>query len=40
MERSYNDDNRDIQAVELFVQCAMLNRMIQIDKPKSYKIEI
>ncbi|NES64069.1 MAG: IS5 family transposase, partial [Okeania sp. SIO2D1] len=30
----------DNQAVELFIQCAILNRMIQTGKPKSYKIEI
>ena len=30
----------DAQAVELFIQCAMLNRMIQIGKPKSYKVEV
>ncbi|WP_202220079.1 hypothetical protein [Okeania sp. KiyG1] len=30
----------DNQAVELFIQCAMLNRMIQTAKPKSYKVEI
>ena len=28
----------DNQAVELFLQCAALNRMIQICKPKSYII--
>jgi hypothetical protein len=28
------------QAVELFLQCAALNRMIQMAKPDSYKIEI
>ena len=30
----------DAQAVELFIQCAMLNRMIQTGKPKSYKVEV
>lgn len=30
----------DNQAVELFIQCAILNHMIQTGKPKSYKIEI
>jgi len=29
----------DNQAVELFIQCAMLNRMIQIAKPSSYRVE-
>ncbi|NER05615.1 MAG: IS5/IS1182 family transposase, partial [Okeania sp. SIO3C4] len=29
----------DNQAVELFVQCAILNRMIQNGKPESYKVE-
>jgi hypothetical protein len=29
----------DNQAVELFLQCAALNRMIQLGKPDSYKIE-
>ncbi len=29
----------DNQAVELFVKCAALNRMIQIAKPDSYKVE-
>ena len=29
----------DNQAVELFIQCAALNRMIQIAKPDSYSIE-
>jgi hypothetical protein len=28
------------QAVELFLQCAALNRMIQTAKPDSYKVEI
>ena len=28
----------DNQAVELFIQCAILNRMIQIAKPHSYKV--
>jgi IS5 family transposase len=28
------------QAVELFLQCAALNRMIQLCKPDSYKVEI
>jgi len=27
------------QAVELFVQCALLNRMIQDCKPESYKVQ-
>ncbi len=27
------------QAVELFIQCAMLNRMIQTGKPESYKVQ-
>ncbi|MBD6621269.1 IS5 family transposase [Komarekiella sp. 'clone 1'] len=27
------------QAVELFLQCAALNRMIQLGKPDSYKVE-
>lgn len=30
----------DNQAVELFIQCAMLNRMIQIGKPQSYKVKV
>ncbi len=30
----------DAQAVELFIQCTMLNLMIQKGKPKSYKVEI
>ncbi|ABG53953.1 transposase [Trichodesmium erythraeum IMS101] len=30
----------DNQAVELFIQCAMLKGMIQISKPQSYKVEI
>lgn len=29
----------DNQAVELFLQCAVLNRMIQLCKPDSYKVE-
>jgi transposase len=29
----------DNQAVELFIKCAALNRMIQIAKPDSYKLE-
>jgi hypothetical protein len=29
----------DNQAVELFSQCAALNRMIQLGKPESYKVE-
>jgi hypothetical protein len=29
----------DNQAVELFLQCAALNRMIQLRKPDTYKIE-
>lgn len=29
----------DAQAVELFLQCAALNRMIQLGKPDSYKVE-
>lgn len=29
----------DTQAVELFLQCAALNRMIQLGKPESYKVE-
>jgi IS5 family transposase len=29
----------DNQAVELFLQCAALNRMIQLGKPESYKVE-
>lgn len=29
----------DNQAVELFIKCAALNRMIQIAKPDSYKVE-
>ncbi|OUL25397.1 hypothetical protein BV372_28135 [Nostoc sp. T09] len=29
----------DSQAVELFLQCAALNRMIQLGKPDSYKVE-
>lgn len=29
----------DNQAVELFVKCAALNRMIQLAKPESYKVE-
>jgi hypothetical protein len=27
------------QAVELFIKCAALNRMIQIAKPDSYQVE-
>ncbi|MBU6229791.1 MAG: transposase [Cyanobacteria bacterium REEB459] len=34
--RSRNFDN---QAVELFLQCAALNRMIQLAKPDSYPVE-
>lgn len=30
----------DNQAVELFLKCAALNRMIQLGKPNSYKVEI
>ncbi|MGA0199112.1 MAG: IS5 family transposase [Prochlorotrichaceae cyanobacterium] len=30
----------DNQAVELFIKCAALNRMIQIAKPDSYKVEV
>ena len=30
----------DNQAVELFLKCAALNRMIQLGKPDSYKVEI
>ncbi|MBF2077909.1 MAG: IS5/IS1182 family transposase, partial [Synechococcales cyanobacterium T60_A2020_003] len=29
----------DNQAVELFIKCIALNRMIQIAKPDSYKVE-
>lgn len=29
----------DNQAVELFLKCAALNRMIQLGKPDSYKVE-
>jgi hypothetical protein len=29
----------DNQAIELFLQCAALNRMIQLGKPDSYKVE-
>ncbi|MGI0495569.1 IS5/IS1182 family transposase, partial [Alkalinema pantanalense CENA528] len=29
----------DNQAVELFIKCAALNRMIAIAKPDSYKVE-
>jgi hypothetical protein len=29
----------DNQAVELFIKCAALNRMIQIAKPDSYQVE-
>ena len=29
----------DAQAIELFLQCAALNRMIQLGKPDSYKVE-
>ncbi|WP_404800277.1 transposase [Amazonocrinis nigriterrae] len=29
----------DNQAVKLFLQCAALNRMIQLGKPDSYKVE-
>lgn len=29
----------DNQAVELFLQCAALNRMIQLAKPDSYPVE-
>ena len=35
--RSRNFDN---QAVELFLQCAILNRMIQVAKPDSYLVEV
>ncbi len=28
-----------VQAVESFIKCAVLNRMIQIAKPDSYKVE-
>jgi hypothetical protein len=28
----------DAQAIELFLQCAALNRMIQLGKPDSYKV--
>jgi hypothetical protein len=31
--------NFDNQAVELFIKCAALNRMIQLAKPDSYKVE-
>jgi hypothetical protein len=34
--RSRSFDN---QAVELFLQCAALNRMIQVAKPDSYPVE-
>ncbi len=34
--RSRDFDN---QAVELFIKCAALNRMIQIAKPDNYRIE-
>jgi hypothetical protein len=27
------------QAVELFLQCAALNRMIRLGKPESFKVE-
>ncbi len=30
----------DNQAVELFIKCAALNRMIQIAKPNSYEVEV
>ena len=30
--------NFDNQAVELFIKCAVLNRMIQIAKPDSYEV--
>ena len=30
----------DNQAVELFIQCAILNRMIQNGKPESYQVHI
>ena len=30
----------DNQAVELFLQCVALNRMIQHGRPESYKVEI
>ncbi len=30
----------DNQAVELFIQCAILNRMIQNGKPESYQLDI
>ncbi|HEY9696824.1 MAG TPA: IS5/IS1182 family transposase, partial [Trichocoleus sp.] len=30
--------NFDNQAVELFIKCAALNRMIQICKPDSYEV--
>ncbi|ABG53839.1 transposase [Trichodesmium erythraeum IMS101] len=30
----------DAQAVELFIQYAMVNLMIQIGKPKTYKVKI
>ena len=29
----------DNHAVELFIKCAALNRMIQIAKPDSYRVE-
>jgi hypothetical protein len=32
--------NFDNQAAELFIKCAALNRMIQIAKPDSYKVEV
>ncbi len=31
--------NFDNQAVELFIKCAALNRMIQIAKPDSYEVD-
>ena len=30
----------DNQAVELFIKCAALNRMIQMAKPDSFKVEV
>jgi hypothetical protein len=36
---SYDDAMHDNQAVELFLQCAALNRMIQLGKPDTYKVE-
>ena len=38
--RSLRQHNFDAQAVELFIRCAALNRMIKNGKPDSYKSDI